>query len=204
MHALRPERVGRERRDERRVDPAREPEHDLAEAVLADVVPQGEHERPAHLLELGLERDDLAAEYFVLNNTFSQLEHGRLLLVLPVARERAAADVAQPPADRLARVDVHDEQCLLEAGGAGEHLAVVLEHDRVAVEEELVLTADEVAECEGGRLSRARSASIASRDSALPTWNGEAERLTSSSAPASARSARRARLPDVFADGRPD
>ena len=62
MHALRPERVDRERRDERRVDPAGEPEHDVAEAVLADVVAEGEHERPPHLLELGLERDDLAAE----------------------------------------------------------------------------------------------------------------------------------------------
>ncbi len=39
-------------RDERGVDPAREPEHDLAEPVLADVVPQAEHERSVDLLEV--------------------------------------------------------------------------------------------------------------------------------------------------------
>ena len=37
-------------------------------------------------------------------------------------------------------------------------------------------------------VSRARVTSISSRSSALPTWNGEAERLTMSCAPASARS----------------
>ena len=37
-------------------------------------------------------------------------------------------------------------------------------------------------------VSRARVTSISSRSSALPTWNGEADRFTSSCAPASARS----------------
>ena len=37
-------------------------------------------------------------------------------------------------------------------------------------------------------VSRARVTSMSSRSSALPTWNGEAERFTSSCAPASARS----------------
>ena len=41
MHALRPECVHRERRDKRGVAPAREAEHDVAEPVLADVVPKG-------------------------------------------------------------------------------------------------------------------------------------------------------------------
>ena len=35
-----------------------------------------------------------------------------------VAGERPAADVAEPPADRVGRLDVDDEQRLLEAGTA--------------------------------------------------------------------------------------
>ena len=62
MHPLGPQRVARERGDERGIDPSREPEHDLAEAVLPDVIAEGEDERPAHLLELGQERDDLAVD----------------------------------------------------------------------------------------------------------------------------------------------
>ena len=110
---------------------------------------------------------------------------GRVALAL----ERAAAHVAQPPADRLVGLDVDDEQRLLEPGRAREHLALVVEHDGVPVEDELVLAADGVARRRRSTtLSRARVASICSRSRSLPTWNGEAEMLTSSCAPASARS----------------
>ena len=61
MDAFGPEGVDGERGDERGVDPAGQAEHDVAETVLADVVPEGKHQRFPHLLELGLERDDLAA-----------------------------------------------------------------------------------------------------------------------------------------------
>ena len=62
VHALRAERLDRERRDERRVDPAGDAEHDVAEPVLLDVVAQPELEREAHLLERVEHRRDLAAE----------------------------------------------------------------------------------------------------------------------------------------------
>ena len=54
-------------------------------------------------------------------------------------------------------------------------------------------------------MSRARVTSISSRSSALPTWNGEAERFTISCAPGE-REIRRGRpgLPDVLADRRAD
>ena len=68
--------------------------------------------------------------------------------VLAHAIELAAAHVAEPAADRLGRVDVDDEQGLLEARRARDDLALVVEHHRVAVEDELVLAADEVAERE--------------------------------------------------------
>ena len=52
MHAIGAERLRRERGDERRVDPARDADDDLAEAVLAHVVGEPELERDPHLLEL--------------------------------------------------------------------------------------------------------------------------------------------------------
>ena len=79
------------------------------------------------------------------------------------ARGRAAAaDVAEAPADRRDRVDVDDEQLFLEAGGAREHLALVVEHDRVAVEDQLVLPADRVAERES-RSCRTRTPAASPR-----------------------------------------
>ena len=68
------------------------------------------------------------------------------------ALELAAAHVAEPAADRLGRVEIDDEQRLLEPGRARDHLALVVEHDGVAVEDELVLAADEVAEGEVRRV----------------------------------------------------
>ena len=45
MHARGAERIAGEREHERRIDAAREPDHDALEAVLADVVAHAEHER---------------------------------------------------------------------------------------------------------------------------------------------------------------
>ena len=64
------------------------------------------------------------------------------------AVELAAAHVAEPPPHRLGRIDVDDEELLLESGRTRDDLAGVVEHDRVPVEDELVLPADEVAERE--------------------------------------------------------
>ena len=63
-----------------------------------------------------------------------------------VAGERPAANVAEPAPDRVGRLDVDDEERLLEAGPAREQMALLVQHERVAVEEELVLAADGVAE----------------------------------------------------------
>ncbi len=64
------------------------------------------------------------------------------------ALELATSNVAKPTADRLGRVEVDDEQALLEPGCPGDHLALVVEHHRVPVEHELVLAPDEIAEGE--------------------------------------------------------
>src|SRR5712671_5296335 len=56
------------------------------------------------------------------------------------------ASVPQPGAGRGVEVDVADEQVLLELCGAGDRLSRVVDDDRVPVEEELVLAADQRAE----------------------------------------------------------
>jgi hypothetical protein len=137
-------------------------------------------------------------------NTRPQVEQRRFLLVLPLAGEGAPAHVAQPAPDRLARIEVDDEQRFFEAGRAREHLALVVEHDRMTVEDELVLAADEVAEGEVGRvvasardehlLAVLRLADVVGRrrqvDEQLRAREREVRRG-------------RARLPDVLADRRP-
>ena len=76
----------------------------------------------------------------------ADVDDGRVGSSLPLAFERPPPNVAQPPPDRLLRLDVDHEQRLLEPRSARKHLALVVEHDRVPVEHELVLRADGVDE----------------------------------------------------------
>ena len=71
--------------------------------------------------------------------------------LLSFTRQRPPARLAQPPPHRRGRVDVHDQQRLLEAGCPGEHLALVVEHHGMAVEDQLVLPADRVHERDEAR-----------------------------------------------------
>src|SRR5438270_530775 len=57
--------------------------------------------------------------------------------------------LAQPCCRGGVEVHVADEQVLLELGRAGDRLTGVVDDERVAVEDELVLTADETAERHG-------------------------------------------------------
>ncbi len=121
------------------------------------------------------------------------------------AVELAPADVAEPPPEGRRGIDVRDEQVLLEPGRARDDLARVVEDDRVAVEDELVLPADEVAEREKrGRVARAGDEHL------LPVLGlphverrgGEVDdELGSREGQVGGG---RARLPDVLADGRSD
>ena len=117
-----------------------------SEAVLLDVVAEAEPQREAQLLELRGERRHGGLDGLRALARRGQLERRRNGRAGARPLELAAAHVAQPPADRLGGVEVDDEQRLLEAGRACDDLALVVEDDRVTVEDELVLPADEVAE----------------------------------------------------------
>ena len=133
--------------------PPGDAEDDLAEAVLLDVVAQGELEAAAHRLELvdGLgERRARAPRRRRANAP--HLDHRRLGRAAALPRQRPPADVGQAAADHLRRVDVDHEQRLLEPRRPRDHDALVVDHARVAVEEELVLAADGVAEREVARV----------------------------------------------------
>ena len=82
----------------------------------------------------------------------AEVDHRRLGRAAALARQRAPTDVSQAPTDHLRRFDVDDEQRLLEAGRPRDHDTLVVDHARVAVEEELVLAADGVAEREVARV----------------------------------------------------
>ena len=65
---------------------------------------------------------------------------------LPLALESPPANVTQAAAHRLDRFDIDDQERLFEPGCTGDDLALVVQHDRVPVEDELVLASDGIHE----------------------------------------------------------
>ncbi len=150
-HVLGPEGVGRDRGDERRVDAARQPDEHVGEAVLADVVARAEHERLVDLAHRFEQRLDPVcapgpAELRLGDRDLRQLRS-----------PQASTRIERPAAERGVHVDVADEQVLLELLGPGHEVTALVEQHRRAVEDELVLAADEV-DIEDGhrRVGRAR------------------------------------------------
>jgi len=120
-------------------------------------------------------------------------------------RAAGVAGVAQAGGARALRVDRGHEQLLAELVGAGDHGAVVIDDHRVAVEDELVLAADEVAERHRGQgvagalhqhvLPLAALARVVGRGREVDDHGGAGQRLVGQ---------RRPGLPDVLADGQAD
>src|SRR5436190_20897893 len=160
MDALRSERLRRRRGGHCRVaTPAVTDDDAVAKAVLVDVVAQPELQSEPHLLELLLERNELELRAGAVRRRLLRADvhdrHGRWSLAL--ARERAPADVAQPPPHDLLRVDLDDEQRLDESRCARDNRSLVVDHTRMPVEDQLVLAADRVAERDEARVvARAR------------------------------------------------
>ena len=145
-HAVDPigaERVDRDDRHERGVDPARQPDHHVGEAVLLDVVAGAEHQRLVHLLVAAEEVGDrrLPADGGIGGRRGDvgdpgELDQRELLVGRPATR------VEEPLAVHRLHVEVDHQQVLDELGRAGEQLAVRVEGDGPTVEDQLVLAAD--------------------------------------------------------------
>ena len=188
---LRPQRLDGERRGQRRVDPARDPEDDVREAVLLRVVAQAELDGEAHLLELveqlarrpcrrrplrgGSPRGTSTIR--PVGQSRQRPREGTAARVAEAAghrgRSRRRRPAAAPPR-RQGRA--RRPRRSRRARGSGRRRSARpgrRRRSRSTIQQEL---------------SRARVASISSRSAPLPTWKGEAEMFATTCAPASARS----------------
>src|SRR6185312_9740521 len=108
---------------------------------------QPELEREPHLLEVVEERRDLGGDgYRPTLSPGRELDHIDGRPVLPLLRQRPPPGLAEPAPHRGGRVEVDEEQRFLEPRRPREHLALAVEHDRVAIEDQLVLPPDRVDE----------------------------------------------------------
>ena len=94
MDALRAQRLDRQRGRQRRVDPAGDRDHDVAEAVLVDVVAEAELERDSHLLELAESRRDHRFDPVRLLTRLVELDQRHVRRRLALSREGTSAQVA--------------------------------------------------------------------------------------------------------------
>ena len=158
MHAPRSERLHGKCSDERGVDPAGDADDDFLEAVLADVVVQPELERKPHLLEVVAHRRQCCCDGVAVLvghadvNRRDRAEHAAVL------RERATPSIGEAARDNRRRVDVDHHQRLFETRPAREHRSLVVDHERMPIEDQLVLPTDGVAEGDERRVvARARA-----------------------------------------------
>ncbi len=204
-HALGAEGVDRDEGDQRRVDPAREPDDHVLEAALGHVVARAEDERRVdlgvgveQLRQIPARRRRVGA---ALGREGSEVGHHRRHL----ARRRPRAGVAQARGPRGLDVDVAHQELLGELRRAGDHVAVVVDHERVTVEDQLVLAADERAEGHRGEavaralgdhlLALAALAGLVGRGGDVEHQPRAGQRLVGH---------RRTGDPDVLADGEAD
>ncbi len=142
-----PERVDREQRHQRGVDAAGEAEHHPLEAVLVDVVAEAGAQRGVDL-RLGSSSSATGPPTSVASP--GHLERGqprRRASPAPLALSRGPpAGVPQPRRGHRRGVDRAQGERLLELGCARHHAALLVDGHAVAVEDQLVLAADGVAE----------------------------------------------------------
>ena len=204
-HALGAEGVDGDEGHQRRVDPAREPDDHVLEAALGHVVARAEDERRVDL-GVGVEQlGDRTARggrvRAALGRVGPEVGHHRRHL----ARRRPRTRVAQAGGAGGLDVDVAHQERLGELRRAGDHGAVVVDDERMAVEDELVLAADERAEGDRGEavagalgdhlLALAALAGLVGRGGDVEHQPRAGQRLVGH---------RRTGDPDVLADGEAD
>ena len=188
VHALRAERLDGERGRERRVDPAGDADHDVAEAVLADVVAQAELEREPHLLELG---HGSARKGSIRSPCERQSPSSTTGTSGGVPRSRASARRRTSRSRRPTASAGSMSTTSSASSNPGARASTWPSSSSTSewpskISSSCPPTALQKATKQ--ELSRARVANISSRSRSRPTWNGEAEMFVSSCAPASARS----------------
>ena len=139
VHVLGAEGVGGDGGDERRVDPTREPEHDIGEAVLRDVVAGGEHERVVDLGDAVEQRDDLGPMVRLGVGGHGAGHGTSTASAAAVSRPRGSSSRVRNTG-RTSRSTMRT--VLAELGHPGDQLALVVDDERRAVEDQLVLPAD--------------------------------------------------------------
>src|SRR5918996_2619259 len=207
MNAVGAERLDRQRGRQRRVDAARDGDDDVAEAVLLDVVAQPELEREPHLLELAERLRDWGLQGAPVGRGpwLSDVDDLDRRQLAALARERAPPHVGQAPPDHLGGIDVDHKQGLLEGGRSRDDHALVVEDDGVAVEDQLVLAADRIAEREIRRIvARAGDEHLLALAVLADVERGCRDVADQLRAGEREVGRRRPRLPDVLADRRSD
>ena len=139
------ERVDGNRRDQGRVDAARQTHEHLRETVLTHVVTRPEHERFVDLAHRCERRLDTRGDPFVEWMRVAHRDHRKC------GRVDAPSRIALTLVERGSHVDIEDQQVGNELLGASDQHALLVEHERCAVEDELVLAADEVRVDDGDR-----------------------------------------------------
>ena len=132
------ERVGSDHRDQRRVDPARQPDDHVGEAVLLHVVAGAEHQCLVHLVNRVERRRDhrLARGTAELHVGYRHLRERH--------RAHPTAWIERAAPERGPHVDIDDQQIFDELLGARDEMPTFVEQQRRTVEDELVLATDEV------------------------------------------------------------
>ena len=133
MHVLRTECVDCDRRNERRVDPARESYDDIGETVLADIIPRPDNERPIDLCKVAENCRNCRFERTVCRP-------GR---VSDVDDRRGRTRL------RTGQFDRGKQQVFLELGGASQHVTPTVNEHASAVKDEFVLATHLVDVCNG-------------------------------------------------------
>ena len=187
-HRFRPDGVRRDGERESRIDTARQPEHGSRKAVLADVVGGSQHEGA---VDLRLRRQRLRrrprcerSRLGARRSPRTDDGHPSCVLARPPRRRRvggrserrARGSFRCAPGGRRrpsriglsqlaghCRVEIHDEHLLFERRAAGEDRSIRSDDQTVAVEDQLVLAADGVAECQ-----EAAQVAAAGREQRLP------------------------------------
>jgi hypothetical protein len=136
---------------ERGIDPSGQAHHDVGEPVLLDVVTQSHQQRGIDLGDAGQRLGDRPPERrWTVGGRGRRDRREHRHPGMGTAIDGAVPGIAQTNATRGGGVDGRDDQLFAELLAPGQDAALVIDHERMAVEHELILPPDEIAEGDCG------------------------------------------------------